>query len=316
MKKPALAFIMALMAATGCKKSDDAPTNPFAAYNHGGGKTDAAPPDSATLVGLHTYIFSRSCAQPACHDGSFEPDFRTVQSAYSTLVYQPVVKNNAARAFQYRVVPGDVENSWLHERVVTDDAVLGRMPLYDRPLTPSQLAALRKWITDGAPDMYGNPTRSPNRLPELRGFAGFLWWEGLYEWRCDTARNGDPTNPFFIKKGLKTELWFDVADDSTATPNMAVNELWLSYDRYDFGEARRFAAEYVAPPRVVKDYYGSGKDGVFHWRVKFDGGVPMNGDRLIYMRYRFSDGHNPTTEVPSAAAPNGVMFYHSFWLGN
>jgi hypothetical protein len=304
------------MVAAGCQKTEEVPPNPFDAYKNPNTKNDVAPPDSASLVGLHTYIFSRSCAQPACHDGSFEPDFRTVQSTYSTLVYQPVVKNNAERSFRYRVVPGEVEKSWLYERVVTDDAVLGRMPLYDQPLNESQLRALRKWIADGAPDLFGNPTRSPNRLPELKGYAGFLFWEGLYEWRCDTARNGDPQNPFFIKKGLPTELWFDIGDDSTAVRDIKINELWLSYERYDFSGAQKFAAEYVATPRVVSNFYGPGRDGVFHWRVKWNNGVPLNGDRLIYMRYRFSDGHNPPTEVPGSAAPNGVMFSYAFWLGN
>ncbi len=306
---------MILLAAIGCQKNEETPKNPFETFNNGGGNVETTPPDSASLVGLHAYIFSRSCAQPACHDGSFEPDFRTVQSTYSTLVYQPVVKNNAEQTFKYRVVPGDVENSWLHERVVTDDAVLGRMPLYDQPLTPSQRRALRKWISDGAPDIFGNPTRSPNRLPELKGYAGFLWWEGIYEWRCDTARDNQTGN-FYIRKGLPTELWFDVVDDSTAIENMGVNELWLSYDRYDFSAARKFTAEYIPTPRVVKDFYGPGNDGVFHWRVRFDDGVPLEGGRLVYMRYRFSDGHNPTTEAPGAAAPNGVMFYYSFWLGH
>ncbi|MCS7084485.1 MAG: hypothetical protein RMM53_00320 [Bacteroidia bacterium] len=299
----------------GCQKKDDAPPNPFDAYKRGGGKIEIDPPDSASLVGLHTYIFSRSCAQPACHDGSFEPDFRTVQSTYSTLVFQPVVKNNSQRSFQYRVVPGNVEKSWLYERVVTDDGVLGRMPLYDRPLDESQLRALRRWIAAGAPDMFGNPARSPNRLPDFKGYAAFLYWEGLYEWRCDTARGGNPGAPFYVRKGWPVEFWFEVEDDSTAVENLTVNELWLSSDRYDYSAAKKLKAEYVPTPRIIKDFHGPGKDGVFHWRVKTND-VPMEGDQLIFMRYRVCDGVNPEIEVPTSAASNGVFFYHSFWLGN
>ncbi|MBK7268515.1 MAG: hypothetical protein IPI07_03030, partial [Flavobacteriales bacterium] len=33
-----------------------------------------------------------------CHDGTFEPEFRTIASAYNSLVYHPVIANDARRA--------------------------------------------------------------------------------------------------------------------------------------------------------------------------------------------------------------------------
>ena len=57
------------------------------------------PVDSIGLdnfAGLQRDIFKKTCSNSGCHDGTFEPDFRTLESSYNTLVYQPVIKNNPA----------------------------------------------------------------------------------------------------------------------------------------------------------------------------------------------------------------------------
>ena len=38
--------------------------------------------------------------------------------------------------------------SWLHERIVTGDTVLGRMPLYDNMLPPDQINQITKRLYD------------------------------------------------------------------------------------------------------------------------------------------------------------------------
>jgi hypothetical protein len=60
---------------------------------------------STSFVKLHRDFLGPSCNVMGCHDGSFEPDFRTVQSSYNTLVYHPILKNNLDETFTYRVVP-------------------------------------------------------------------------------------------------------------------------------------------------------------------------------------------------------------------
>ena len=54
---------------------------------------------------IQNNVFAPYCANSGCHDGSFEPDFRTIESSYSTLVYHPVIKNNQSATYQYRVSP-------------------------------------------------------------------------------------------------------------------------------------------------------------------------------------------------------------------
>ena len=51
---------------------------------------------------IYNNIFLPYCANSGCHDGSFEPDFRTIESSYNTLVYHPVIKNDDNKDYQIR----------------------------------------------------------------------------------------------------------------------------------------------------------------------------------------------------------------------
>ena len=49
-----------------------------------------------------------TCANSGCHDGTFEPDFRTVGSSWNTLVNHPVIANDAAMSLHSGAwCPGD-----------------------------------------------------------------------------------------------------------------------------------------------------------------------------------------------------------------
>ena len=153
-----------------CKKEEtpQLPANPFENIDYG--STSAPiPPDPNSLVGIHTNILQPKCAIPGCHDGNFEPDFRTPQSAFSTLVYHPVVKNNATESFKFRVVPFKSAESVFYERITNccfvnqDD----RMPQDNIgvPLPDSDIAAIKAWIDNGAKDIGGNVPSYPNLEP-------------------------------------------------------------------------------------------------------------------------------------------------------
>ena len=51
--------------------------------------------DPTSFAALQNNIFQPYCNNSGCHDGTFEPDFRTIESSYSTLVYQTVKKPNS-----------------------------------------------------------------------------------------------------------------------------------------------------------------------------------------------------------------------------
>lgn len=116
-------------------------------------------PLSKETVYLNIYmnIFEPSCALSACHDGSFEPNFSTAQSAYYTLVNHGIVKNATSGDFNYRVVPGDTAQSLLYERITNccfvDD--LDKMPLLNMELKEADIEKIAQWILMGAPDWKG-----------------------------------------------------------------------------------------------------------------------------------------------------------------
>ena len=60
----------------------------------------------SSFSSLQNNIFQPYCNNSGCHDGTFEPDFRTIESSYSTLVYQPVIKNDMDASYEFRVKPG------------------------------------------------------------------------------------------------------------------------------------------------------------------------------------------------------------------
>jgi len=200
------------LALTGCERTvipvyPEFPENPFDQIDYGLGVLEELPLDSSSLLGLHHYIFAPTCAQPGCHDGNFEPDFRTVQSAYQTLVYHPVIKNDEGENFQYRVVPGNRAKSWLWERVTTNDAVLGRMPLYDT-LTPGELEAIRTWIDQGSPDAMGVNAVLPNVQPSVYGWLAFDRGDST---RYDLNRL-DVVSPMRLPAGREVAFYFGVYD--------------------------------------------------------------------------------------------------------
>ena len=177
MKRIYILTIVSLLVAVSCKKEvvrnePDLPFNPFDTLTFSEEVLETIEIDSSSFLGLHTYILKPTCAVPGCHDGNFEPDFRTIQSSYNTLLYAPVVKNDLAGTFTYRVVPGDTALSWLHERITTDDEILGRMPLYDT-LYQHELAKITQWILDGAPDVMGISPILPNYQPVTYGFLAY-----------------------------------------------------------------------------------------------------------------------------------------------
>ena len=71
-----------ILLVSSCKK-DDAPENPYDNIDYSNNSGNDTVLDPASIAGLHKNIFVKRCANPGCHDGTFEPDFRTVQSASS-----------------------------------------------------------------------------------------------------------------------------------------------------------------------------------------------------------------------------------------
>lgn len=286
----AIAFI-SLFAFVSCEKTiTDDTQNPF------GGQDNFVPQDSvdpATIVGLHRNIFASRCANPNCHDGSFEPDFRTIESTYQTLVYQQTIKNDSNNSFQFRVIPGNADESWLVERLITGDDNLGRMPLYAVPLSYQEVQNVRNWINNGAQDAAGNAPSFPNLQPQVKYFVAYNT-SGV---RIDTARTSGWASAFKVQPNSAFYLLVAIEDDSTDINNLQVNKLHLSTDQNDFSNATVVNASF---------YFNN------VWRVDLSTSM-FNPNQTVYFRYEVKDpDHLETILYPNDNSPSYLVKNASF----
>lgn len=280
-------FITCLIFLFACsKESGNQVPNPFEANNKGkdGDGQDTLNP--ASFAGLHKKIFSTKCAMPLCHDGTFEPDFRTIESAYNSLVYHPVVKNNANHDFTYRVVPHNPDKSWLMERLITDDPVLGRMPIYAEPLSPTEMDHIRAWINAGCPDVNGKVAQFPNLQPQvITRFA-----LDMNQNRLDTTFAGRFPAPFLVPNGLNFNLVVQVRDDSTQIAKLKNLSFRFSYDKNDFNNAISKSATYFGQEFIYVTLNSS----------------EFQLNKPIYFRFYCRDDHHTTdAEYPN----NSTQFF-------
>jgi hypothetical protein len=284
-----------------CSKDDEVPANPYSGINYNTDTATEQNPDPYSITGLHKNIFNVKCNVPGCHDGTFEPDFRSVQSAYSTLVYQQVnkVTVNNIDSFTYRVVPFDVASSFIHERITTTTP--DYMPSNGNRLSPAEINQIDTWIMNGAKDMNGNTPTAPNNLPTVQTYLAYDSIVGGFPVatsRVDSIRyNNVPYNPFVVQQNDSVMFVFFVQDDSTSIQNLQVNQLKFSLDKNNFSSAQ-----------VVNAYYAF----IYPvWLAKIKVTWPVGTQ--VYFRYYVKDTDNPATvEFPRTEQPIYYKLYYSF----
>ena len=261
---------------------EDLPINPYNGVNYGDTTLVIDTISATSFVKLHRDVLGPSCNVMGCHDGSFEPDFRTVQSSYNTLVYHPIIKNNLAGEFTYRVVPGDTGLSVLHERLTnccfvnTND----RMPQDNigNALPEADLDAVAAWILEGAKDITGAIPNEPNNLPNVQYF---LVMNATYDSTYSENKIGGLFyNPFLMPNNEMVNFLLFVDDDKTFPENLLINNLQISEFQDDFSAAIDVPSTlYVAQYEV--------------WVAPFNTAVLQSG-KTYFMRYTINDGDNPT----------------------
>jgi len=298
-KNIALVFVSLLaiiVAFNSCTKEEDAPLNPYDGVNYNTDSTALSNPDPNSIIGLHKNIFSPRCAMPGCHEGTFEPDYRTVRSTYSTLVYQPVNKTtvDSIDFFQLRVIPYDVAHSFLHERLTTSTS--DYMPSNGSRLSQEDIQHIDNWISNGAKDENGHVPVAPNLPPFINGF---LAADSALN-RIDTIRVGGISyNPIIVHSNQTVLLVPIITDDSTSVQNLQVNRLKLSLDMDDFSGA----------VSVNAVYYPSGNAWVATFPVAYPPGT------IVYFRYYVNDGnHINDTEFPRSDLPVYYKTYASLYV--
>ncbi len=300
-KKTELLFlftIMAILIVVSCKKEVAQPDNPYDEVDYGTTTTTEDTLDPNSITALHRDIFFPKCATPGCHDGNFEPNFLTVQSTYSTLVYQTLVKTDSTGYFLYRVHPYDTSRSWLHERLTTDDQTLGRMPLYANHLSQTEMDRINTWIMDGAKDVNGNNAVYPDVQPNIE------YYFALNEISFNSIvisynrLNNVMYNPFLTEPDSGFYIMVSITDDSTALSKMTNNKLKLSKSETDFSNATVCNASYIT---LGTDAY---------WYAYVSTAAYSPGD-TVYMRYYTNDGkHTEDVEMPK---DDDELYYYLYW---
>jgi hypothetical protein len=267
---------------SGCKE-DSEPVNPYDSIDRGTNEIPLSEPDPNSIIGLHKNIFFPKCANPGCHDGTFEPDFRTVESSYSTLVYQPVNKFtlDSAKLFSLRAIPHNVNDSWLIERLVTSTTEY--MPSNSVRLSAAEIDHVKNWINAGCPDINGIQAVKPNLQPNI---AGYVALDPAYN-RLDTVRvNNFPLNPFIWPSAIDTmTLAFvatDTADGADATdPSLFIKkEIHFSTNKNNFSGSLIIPAYFYVPNFNV-------------WLVSVPK-IHWTPGTTVYFRIFVNDGHHTT----------------------
>lgn len=299
-----------------CKKEETfipgtVPINPFDTVTYDPPPA-GTPVDSNSFLGLHQYIFSTTCAVPGCHDGSFEPDFRTVQSAYNTLVYHGVEKNNATNDFTYRVVPGDAQSSWLHERLTTEDQVLGRMPLYDT-LSDKEIERIKNWIDNGAEDIFGNSPIKGSALPSAFGLLVFE--NDTNGVRLDSGRLSI-LNPIELPKNSIVDVWLGLYDqDENGSPvpasDFTYNKYKISSHLYEFESKPEMSL--LVQPKLKPLFYGPPGNKAPYYHHFLINTANFNLNQTQYFRVYVQDAdHSTPTEIPSDGSQIYLLTFFSF----
>lgn len=289
-----------ILITTGCKETE-VPENPYNSIAQPD-PSSSAEPDPHSIEGLHKNIFSVRCAMPGCHDGTFEPDFRTVQSTWSSLVYQPVIKTtvDSLSFFTLRVEPFSATTSFLFERITTTTS--DYMPSNGSRLVQNDINAIAAWINNGAKDISGNIPVKPNIQPNIEGYFAF----DLAFQQVDTNRVGDfIANPFIVSTA-SFYITYNATDsldgaDSTAVGDFTGCKIKFSANKDDFSTAI-----------TVPSLYG----GVTlpFWYSQIPAGLWPVGT-IVYFRIYVNDGdHIADSEFPRNGVPDYFKTYYSFYV--
>ena len=255
---------------------------------------------------LHATVFKPTCANSGCHDGHFEPDFRTIGGAYNSTVYHNVLTNDASGSFTYRVKPGDADMSLMHERLlVALPSTSGIMPpVYaDEWIVnkASHIKRIKDWINAGAKDMYGNDPVIGNPNPIVTGF-------NVYANNATSSpynrASGAGILPILVPRA-NVDFWFSVDDDATASTSMTVNEIKVDTAMFDF-EGVTASTMTVSSGFTANDF--SGTPAQFTHKFDFDAsGYPAG--KLIFVRVYIQDtDHTSPAENPSDGSSRPTIY--------
>lgn len=266
--------------------------------------------DSSTIAGLYANVFKPTCANVGCHDGSFEPDYRTIESSYNTMVYQAPIKNDGS--YDYRVHPGDADKSVLLARLTGKITPL--MPFQLEPDSDWSINSNRyieqitEWIDNGAPDILGQIPERSNPKPRMTGVRAIS--DG--EWLTRSGSNGHIRVPNGVDEIV---IYFAFDHDHVNPVDFTYNKIALNNNPNSFEEPLIFDLNVLTGDNTVleRGFHGN--------IVEFTHSVSIQTRNLfapevthIFFRAYIQDDNPHPTEIPT---DNGIYYiknYMSFRL--
>lgn len=269
--------------------------------------------DPNTIQGLHKNIFKPTCSNSGCHDGNFEPDFRTVESSYNSLINRLATNTDPGNA-QYvrRVVPGNAAVSMLLHRMSTFiPGSQGVMPLTVDPGSdwPAKSAEyiqnITNWINAGAKDQFGNSPSDIDFTPQMGGMIVF----------ADGAANPIPRsgyNPVSVPAGTNTlKIMFAFLDDKTPVNQFGPGSLNFTLNPYAY-DSTSVSLVRESTPFSAKGVSGATLD-YWHSVTVNSADIGAPGD-VIWLRAEVTDNVNPPVFIPAGSASFNFVKYFAIRL--
>ena len=267
--------------------------------------------DPTAFSALHNNIFSPTCANSGCHDGTFEPDFRTVESAYNTLIYHPIIKNDSSNTYEYRVLPGNADMSILYQRLIIDiDGISGIMPLtaeydpeyywYDHK--EEYIQNIKDWINGGAKDIFGDLPVQANLIPEMKGMLAYITGQSTI-----LPRDGFRGSIFVPSTANSLDVWFSVTDDQLVANQLTYNKIKYSTSLFNFELKPEYSLEVKSTALMENGYYGSQIVEYYHKYV-LDVSNYNQGD-IVFIKIYVQDNVNNVTEIPTNGSEYQIVKY-------
>lgn len=301
-------IMLLLILVTACRR--DRLENPYDSVDYSvqndNPQADDIPTDNFAY--LHAKIFRPTCANAGCHDGSFEPEFRSVSSSYNTLVNHPVISNDELNSFEYRVVPGSVANSLLHTRLTESiPNTTGMMPPEVDPGSDwpqnkeSYINLIENWIENGAKDMYGNdaPDTEANFPATVEGLAAFPAGNTSDPYQRDDSEAG--ITPILVEP-TAVDIWIFATDDSTPQQQIEAEiELAQGLDEFSGTPEATFSTTSTIS---ALDFFDN--TATFHHRAEIDLSNYASGE-TIFLRCYVSDADQESPqEIPGEGSSQQI----------
>ena len=300
-------IIILTISLNACKKEE--PLNPFI-QNTTTDTTNTDFLDPKSIEGLYQNVFKPNCTTSGCHDGTFSPDFRNLESTYNSLVWGNIV-NNTTPPKDFLVTPGDHTNSVLIDRITSFvPNTSGKMPLEivpesDYPDKKNEyIQDIKDWINDGAQDIFGNTATTINLRPQLNGF--------------NITETGNTTIFSRTIKGVikipasitNIDLYIAISDKETNVNYLTINKLQCSISRDDFSQSSEYTMNVIP---VINELGYLGLTTQYYHKVSIsniDLLWPIN--QRVFIKAIVNDGTNPDSDLPGINTLEHLKNFYSF----